>query len=208
MTVGKPETSGWDAITAEFERIYPDQKAPIHYGTIVPYELGGNDPLNGISIYDGGDFWHFVTYGLSELYEKESQDKEWSGFGYELTFKLKKGCYTPENEANELKCVAGLLQQIARITFKNGEIFQNNEYLYTGKTAGIDFEQKSPLTGFICINDPSVNTLETPNGRVEFIEMIGMTDAELKTLGSHDSVAEIYQKLGSDVTDYYRKSIV
>ena len=93
MKVGKPETSGWDAITAEFERIYPDQTAPIHYGTIVPYELGGNDPLNGISIYDGGDFWHFVSYGLTELYEKESQDKEWSGFGYELTFKLKKNCY-------------------------------------------------------------------------------------------------------------------
>ena len=52
-----------------------------------------------------------------------------------------------------------------------------------------------------------MNTLETPNGRVEFIELIGMTDAELKTLGSHDSVAEIYARLGSDVTDYKRKSL-
>ena len=99
------------------------------------------------------------------------------------------------------------MQSIARITFKNGDLFQNNEYIYTGQTTGIDAKQKSALTGFICINDPTVNTLETPNGRVEFIELIGMTDAELKTLGSHDSVAEIYARLGSDVTDYKRKSL-
>ena len=208
MKVGTPEASGWDAITAEFERVYPGQTEPLHYATIVPFELGGNDPLNGISIYDGGDFWHFVSYGLTELYEKECENKEWSGYGYELTFKLKKSCYDPDNEENELKCVAGILQQIARITFNSGEIFQNNEYLYTGQTAGIDHEQKSALTGFICINDPTVNTLETPNGRVEFIELIGMTDAELKTLGSHDSVAEIYKRLGSDVTEYKRSSLV
>ena len=208
MKVGGTESSGWDAITAEFERVYPGQTEPLHYGTILSWELGGKDPLNGISIYDGGDYWHFVSYGLTELYEKECEDKEWSGFGFELTFKLKKGCYDPENEANELKAVVGILQQVARITFQKGEIFQNNEYLYTGQTAGIDFEQKSALTGFICISDPTVNTLETPNGRVEFIELVGMTDAELKTLKSHDSVAEIYKRLGSDVTDYNRSSIV
>jgi hypothetical protein len=208
MTDDTTNTSGWDAITAEFERVYPDQKNPKHYAPIISMRLGGNDPLEGISIYDGGGFWHFVSYGLSELYEKECEDKEWSGYGFELTFKLKKGCYDPDNEENELKSVAGLLQQVARITFRNGDIFQNNEYIYTGQTAGIDFNQQSALTGFICVYDPTVNTLETPNGRVEFIELIGMTDAELKTLGSHDSVAEIFKRLGSDVTDYNRSSIV
>ena len=202
------DAKGWDAITEEFERIYPGQKEPAHYGVAIPWVLGGEDPLDGISIYDGGDFWHFVTYGLTELYEKESEDKEYSGFGFELTFKLKKGCYVRENEEKELKTVAGILQQVAKITFNNGDIFQNNEYIYTGQTAGIDHEQKSAITGFICINDPSVNTLETPNGRGEFIELIAMTDAELKTLNSKDSVAEIYKRLGSDVTDYNRNSIV
>lgn len=202
----KINTSGWDAITAEFERIYPDQTDPKHYGVIVSWALGGNDPLDGISIYDGGDYWHFVSYGLSELYDKESKDPEYSGFGFELTFKLKKGCY--EDEEAELRCIAGILQAVARISFNNGDVFQNNEYIYTGQTTGIDVRQQSALTGFICISDPSVNTIDTPNGKVEFIELIGMTDAELKTLGTHDSVAEIYKKLGSDVTDYTRKSII
>ena len=81
---------GWDAINRECERIYPEQKNPKHYGTLIKWSLGGKDPLDGISIYDGGDYWHFVTYGMSELYEKESENQEISGFGMEFTFKLKR----------------------------------------------------------------------------------------------------------------------
>ena len=65
---------GWEAIDAEFNRIYPDQPNPLHYGTVIKCMLGGPDPLDGISVYDAGEFWHFVSYGLSELYTKESED--------------------------------------------------------------------------------------------------------------------------------------
>ena len=53
--------TGWDAITAEAERVYPLQKNPKHYGTLIKYRLGGKDPIDGFSVYDGGDCWHFVT---------------------------------------------------------------------------------------------------------------------------------------------------
>ena len=197
---------GWDAITAEFERIYPGQTNPKHYGTLIKWALGGNDPLDGISIYDGGEYWHFITFGMTELYEKEEGDAGISGFGYEMTFKLKKDPYP--DEEGELRCICGILQAIARITFKNSEIFRPYEFLYTGQTTGIDACQKSNITGFICVPDTSVNTIETPNGRVEFLTFIGMTDAELKTLDSSQSVKDIYEKLGSDITDYNRKSLV
>lgn len=36
---------GWEAIDAEFNRIYPDQSNPLHYGTVIKYMLGGSDPL-------------------------------------------------------------------------------------------------------------------------------------------------------------------
>ena len=35
-----------------------------------------------------------------------------------------------------------------------------------------------------------------------------MTDAELKTLGPKGSVAALYEKLGSDLTDWQRESVV
>ena len=200
------QAPGWDAITAEFERVYPGQTNPKHYATLIGWRLGGKDPLDGISIYDGGDYWHFVGYGLSELFRKESPNPEVSGFGMEFTLKLKKDKY--EDEEGELQCICGILQDIARYTARDGETFYHYEYLYTGQTTGIDAHQKSNLTGFICVPDPTVGPIQTPNGRVEFLEFIGMTDAELKTLSSHDSVKEIYQRLGSDVTDYHRQSLV
>lgn len=197
---------GWLNIEKEFLRVYPGQTKPKHYGTLVKWRLGGNDPLDGISIYDGGDYWHFITFGLSELYEKESENKEISGYGYEMTLKLKK--YKFEDEEAEIKNICGILQSIARITFNKGEIFLPNEFIYTGQQTGMDVKQKSNITGFITISDTSVNTIDTPNGRVEFLELIGMTDAELKTLSNKASVIDIYGKLGSDLTDYRRESLV
>lgn len=198
---------GWDAITAEAERIYPEQKNPKHYGSLIKWRFGGPDPLDGISMYDGGDYWHFVTYGLSELYEKESENKEWSGYGMEFTFKLKKDNYA--DEEMEIKCICGLLQQIARITFKNGEIFNPFEYLYTGQTEGIDSRRISNITGFITIPDTNFKTLNTENGRVDFVEFIGATDAELKALKNKElTVKELYEKIGSDITNYNRKSVI
>ena len=200
------EAVGWDAIEKEFLRVYPGQTHPKHYGTIIKWMLGGKDPLDGISVYDGGSYWHFVSFGQTEIYEKETDDPEISGYGYELTFKLKKDNY--EDEEAEIRNICGILQMIARLTFTKGEIFQPFEFIYTGQTTGIDAKQQSNLTGFITVKDPTVETIDTPNGKVAFVELIGMTDAELKTLSNVGSVMEIYEKLGSDVTDYHRQSIV
>ena len=200
------EAVGWNAIEQEFLRVYPGQTNPKHYGTIIRWIFGGNDPLDGISVYDGGDYWHFVSFGLTEIYDKESDDKDVSGYGYELTLKLKKDNY--EDEEAEIRNICGILQMIARLTFTKNEIFQPFEFIYTGQTTGIDAKQQSNLTGFITVKDPTVETIDTPNGKVEFLELIGMTDAELKTLSTVGSVMEIYEKLGSDLTDYHRESIV
>ena len=124
------DARGWDAITEAFEKLYPGQDDPIHLAALIPWQLGGNDPLQGISVYDGGDYFHFVSYGLSELYEKESEDPEWSGYGFEFTLKLKKAGLADADA--EIKTVCGIFQALARLTFQNGEIFQPNEYIYTG----------------------------------------------------------------------------
>lgn len=198
---------GWDAITNECERVYPNQKNPKHYGTLVSYRLGGNDPLDGISVYDGGDYWHFVTYGLSELYDKESDMEEISGYGMEFTFKLKKDNY--ENEENEIQCVCGILQSIARITFTKGELFNVYEYLYTGQTTGIDSKQKSNITGFITVPDDKFKEINTPNGKVCFVEFVGVTDNELKAIHNKEiRVKELYEKIGTDITNYNRQSVI
>ena len=200
--------NGWKCIENAFSDVYPNQDNPKHYGTLIPFSLGGNNPLDGVSVYDGGDYWHFVTFGLTELYEKETDNPEYSGYGMEFTLRLKKDCYNIEDEENEIKCIIGILQQIAKITFNSGELFLENEYIYTGQKKGIDFYQKSLLTGFITVADSKVKSINTPNEKVDFIEFIGVTDDELIMIKNKKmTVQEFYRILGSDVTDYKRKSI-
>lgn len=201
-----PNAPGWDAIDEEAKRVYPGQDNPKHFASLIKWAFGGPEPLDGISIYDGGDYWHFVTYGLSELYEKESENKEYSGYGMEFTFKLKKDNY---DEEQEIKCICGLLQQIARLTFKNGMIFNSYEYLYTGQTTGIDSKQVSNITGFITVPDTKFQTLDTKNGKLNFVEFVGATTNELLALKNKElDVKTLYSKIGNDITDYNRNSVI
>lgn len=125
----------------------------------------------------------------------------------EFTLKLKKDNY--ENEDAEIKGICGILQQIARITFTKGEIFKEYEYLYTGQTEGMDTQMKSNITGFITIPDTNFKTINTSNGKVNFVEFIGVTDAELKAiLNKEIEVKDLYEKLGSDITNYNRNSVI
>ena len=199
---------GWEAIDAEFNRIYPDQPNPLHYGTVIKYMLGGPDPLDGISVYDAGEFWHFVSYGLSELYTKESEDPEYSGYGIELTFKLKKST----NDEEEIKNGCGLLQYVARYIFQTGKVVLPEEYIYTKQTEGIDAQQNSNLTGFLTAADDLANTIDTPHGKVEFVTLIGATDAELRSVYESETskleVIKLLEELGNQVTDYDRQSLV
>ena len=87
------KTEGFDAIADVMKKQYPDQKG-LYYGTLLPFRLGGNDPLDGVEIWKsekGMPHWHYVTYGFTELYDKESDDPQVSGYGFELTFRLKRG---------------------------------------------------------------------------------------------------------------------
>lgn len=196
---------GWSAIEDACLKMYPGQTNPKHYGTIIPWSLGGNDPLDGISIYDGGEYYHFVTFGLSELYEKENENKEYSGYGFELTVKLKKDGL--EDEEAGIRGMCGILQVIAKLTYNEGEIFQPDEYIYTGQTTGMDPNGKSLITGFITQLD-KLGEIETPNGKVQFVELIGATDAELKAIIDKKlRVKELFEKFGSEYTDYKRESL-
>lgn len=73
----------------------------------------------------------------------------------------------------------------------------------------MDIKMKSLLTGFITIPDSQFQTLETPNGRVEFVEFIGVTDDELQSIiNKENDVRSLYQQLGCDITDYQRQSVL
>ena len=49
-------------------------------------------------------------------------------------------------EQQELQCIVGIFNSLARLTFENGEQFFPNEYIYTGQKLGFDVNQRSRLT--------------------------------------------------------------
>lgn len=148
-----------------------------------------------------------MSYGLTELYGKEFTLKEYSGFGMEFTFKLKKDDF--DDEEAELKGICNTMQTLAKVTFDQGMLFRPNESIYTGQTQGIDAKMLSKIIGFITALDSSLGSIDTPHGKVDFVCLVGATDEELKAIQRKElSVEELLKKLGSDVTDYKRDSVI
>lgn len=171
-------TSGWDAIDKAIGELYGEQE-PHHYGTSIPYMLGGPDPLDGISVYAVNTpmpHWHFVTYGFSELYEKEMQDASKSGYGFELTFRLTRS----EGETDPPAWALNLLQNVGRYVFTSGNIFQPGDYM--DANGPICLESDTLLTALSFIEDPDLPAITTPNGSVQFIQMVGITGRELEMI--------------------------
>ena len=68
---------------------------------------------------------------------------------------------------------------------------------------------QSNITGFITIPDNNFKTINTPNGSVEFVEFIGVTNSELLAIMNKKiNVKTLYEKLNSDLTNYNRKSVI
>ena len=68
---------------------------------------------------------------------------------------------------------------------------------------------KSNITGFITIPDTDMKSINTPNGKVDFVEFIGVTNAELIALKNKEiTVKELYEKLRTDITNYNRQSVI
>lgn len=94
---------GLRALIDQCQAIYPDQTNPLQVTTVLKYWLGGQDPLDYISMYSNkGDpergippHWHYVSFGLSDLHgdgrvhvsEASNKEDPISGMGFELTFR-------------------------------------------------------------------------------------------------------------------------
>lgn len=53
-----------------------------------------------------------------------------------------------------------------------------------------------------------MNTIDTPNEKVAFLEFVGMVDSELKSLDTLQSIMDMYTIMENDVTDYSKESFV
>lgn len=184
-----PPAPGWDSIEKAFARLYPGQKPRhwAHNGVHRMHDLQNppENPLDGVSIYDGGAFWHYVGFGLSDLYAKESKG-DWSGFGYELTFRLAKA----GTEQDPPLWPIDVLISLARAQFAGSDFAPG----HTVKTGPIDGGSETRLTALLLVEDPGFELQDTPHGKLAFLQLVGI-EAETREralrVGSAEIIAEL-----------------
>ncbi len=172
------KAAGWDAISDALFELYPEQE-PVHFAPEQSYADGGDLPLDGISVYVNEDaqFYHYISYGFSELYEKETDNPEVSGFGFELSFRL----HYDHLDDDCPEWPVDLLQEIAAFVFDNGLGFNEFHTLPCGR---IGDDPGSHIRALMFVRDPELGHIATDFGAVKFLNMYGLTQNEYDDIRS------------------------
>lgn len=171
---------GREAIDGALARLYPGVD-PQHLATMLPWSLGGRDPLDGISAYPRTEpvpHWHMVGYGLTELYTKESEHTDESGWGFELTFRPVR---RPDEDTPPM-WAAALMQNLARYVFTSGNRFESGHRMNANGPIATD-RRDSVVRALGFAEDPELGTIDTPHGRVAFLQVVGLAEDEYEAAG-------------------------
>ena len=198
---------GWEAIDEVFDELYPNQE-PLHYGTPLHERaiLGGDQYLDGYSIYQSPNgYKHILTYGFGELYvNEESFGEEWSGWGFELTIKIK------EQSNDDCLWVLDLLANLARYTYTQERFFEPMQFI-AGNGSSLSPGVESAITALLIMKDTEAKSIDTVHGKVDFLQLVGITQRELEVLKEDRTQAlKLIENMQRDnphlVTDMFRKN--
>jgi suppressor of fused-like protein len=180
------DAPGWDAIDGALARIYGDLK-PHHWGTALPWSLGGPDPLDGVSAYPREDpvpHWHYVSYGLTQLYPDESEPSDYSDWGFELTFRLARD---PAGTEPPLWPVS-LLQNLARYVFTSNNWFEGGHHMNINGPIAAD-RPDTAIRAIAFVEDAELGSIDTVYGRVQFLQVVGLTLDEYEAVQLWNTLA-------------------
>lgn len=164
---------GWDAIDAALAPLYGGAEPHAHFGAIVPYSLGGKDPIHGLSVYLREDHFHIITYGFTDLFIKESDDEDVSGFGFELTMRVARR----SDETTAPMWPLSFLQNLARYVFSTGNRFDVGHKM--GLNGPMAEGTDTKISAIIFAKDPELGEpINSPFGSATFLQVVGITDDE------------------------------
>lgn len=147
------------------------------------------------------EYLHYVTFGLSNLYSTECVD-EYSGYGFELSIRI-------PAEGNDVPppWPVSFLRQFADYVVRNERGFLNGHYMEMG--GPIFPRTPTKLCGFGFALDPDLGVIETISGKVEVLQLVGMTDAELQQAKEAKSCLPVIERIRAEnprlITDFARE---
>ncbi|XP_065156532.1 suppressor of fused homolog [Atheta coriaria] len=187
MNILPPTPAGLEALYTLCRKIYPDQVNPLQVTALLKYWLGGPDPLDYISMYANEGVpvdnipphWHYISFGLSDLHgdgrvhDLNTPADGTSGFGFELTFRLKR----EPGESSPPTWPATLMQSLAKYVFHSGNTLCAGDHV--SWHCALD-NHDSRIQHMLMTNDVQLNTAQTPFGSVDFVQIVGVCADELR----------------------------
>lgn len=214
------DAPGWDAIDRWVgAQLGGGGQTPHQFTSRTPYELDAPSPLPAITVWPtrAPPGWLYVSYGLSELFDKSSDDPRTSGFGFELSLRIPPAPGPAPGSASDATpplWPLRLLQSLGRHVLTTHASFDSGDAIDLGASLvppASDGPPDSALTGLVCLPDPLLGKINTVNGSLLFLRVVGVTSDELEILDGLELgslVACMAELSPAAVTDAHRGSHV
>ena len=171
---------GRAAIDAALDTLYP--KTRDHRFGLQPAPGEKAPPLEEVVAYRSlapKPYWHYITYGLSELGNRRAAGQGRSGYGIELTLRLDDASETPPTwPINFLRWLAGTVR-------RDGNPFGVGHSLPLLPNMLDKVSKGTEAVAFAL--DAELGSVNTPNGTVEFLQVIPLTSDEYTLAGRWDA---------------------
>ena len=136
----------------------------------------------------------------------EDFDDDCSGYGFELTFRLKRSA-----EDNDTPPVwpMNMLQNLARYVFSTGNVFASGHHLNGNGPLALDTNTQLTCLGFI--TDPEFGTIETVNGSMVFLEAVAITHDEMDAMmcwSGENFLNELCRQIPYGIADLSRTTLM
>ncbi|MFB8770625.1 suppressor of fused domain protein [Nocardiopsis alba] len=166
---------------------------------------GSTEGLNGVLAYPLEGHWLLVTFGLTELGEKTSEEKRVSGAGFEFT------CRIPREDGDET-VPAWILRVLHALAaqFLAGTALDVGHWIVTPAPLGGE-PANGDMTSIAIVPDVDIRVMDTDNGLVLFFQVVGLKVEEGEYAQKADTVAPIVALLRDRdprmITDPNRETI-
>lgn len=174
------------SIENKLKEMYGDLQPRFYSPQVMSFQ-GGNDLIDGVAIYDNDNFKHLVSYGMSHLYyNEEAAGQEYSKWGLEFSFRVKP--FEADGEDDPF-WVIQLMNNLASFINETKVWFEEYQFLPLGGT--IRAETETDIVGVAFINDIDLGEIDTPHGKVNFLQLVGLNSIQLKRLEDNSSKEEV-----------------
>jgi len=174
------------SIESKLKEMYGDLQPRFYSPQVMSFQ-GGDHTLDGVAIYDNDGYFHLVSYGMSHLYyNEEAVGQEYSKWGLEFSLRVKP---VKEDEGEDPFWAIQLMNNLARFIEETKVWFDEYQFLPLG--GSIRAESDTDIVGLAFVKDVDLGEIDTPHGKVIFLQLVGLTSKQLKYLEDNPSKEKV-----------------